>query len=101
MAASTGILLTMGAIGAGNEWLHDHTDAAIKIGVATMAAAVVFAGIERLPGGQPFAVGVAAIALVGVLVGNVTPGVPSPALQILDYMGYGQKQLQPRDKGAI
>lgn len=86
MAASTGILLTMGAIGAGNEWLHGQADAAVKIGVATMATAVVFAGIEQLPGGRPFAVGVAAIALAGVLLGAVTPGVPSPAQQILDFI---------------
>jgi hypothetical protein len=86
MAASTGILLTMGAIGAGNEWLHGNADAAVKISVATLGSAVIFAGIEQLPGGRPFAVGVAAIALVGVLVGAVTPGVPSPAQQILDFI---------------
>lgn len=85
MAASTGILLTMGAIGAGNEWLHDHTDAAIKISVATLVTSVVFAGIEQIPGGKPFAVGVATIALVSVLIGSVTPGVPSPAVQLLDF----------------
>ncbi len=85
MAASTGLLLTMGAIGAGNEWLHGHGDAAVKIGVATLAVSVVFAGIERLPAGRPFAVGVAAIALVGSLVGSFTPGVPSPAVQLLDF----------------
>lgn len=90
MAASTGILLAMGGIGAGNEWLHDHPDAAIKISVATLAVSVVFAGIEQIPGGKPFAVGVAAIALVSVLVGSITPGVPSPATQILEFMGYGK-----------
>lgn len=89
MAASTGILLAMGGIGAGNEWLHGHTDAAVKISVATVAASVVFAGLEQLPGGRPFAVGVATIALIGVLLGNITPGVPSPAVQILEFMGYG------------
>lgn len=84
----------MGAIGAGNEWLHAHPDAAIKISVATLASAVVFAGIERIPGGQPFAVGLASIALVGVLLGSITPGVPSPAVQILDFLGYGKKKGQ-------
>lgn len=91
MAASTGILLAVGGIGAGNEALHQHYDAAVKIAVATVAVSVVFAGIEQIPGGKPFAVGVATIALVSVLLGNVTPGVPSPAAQILDYMGYGKK----------
>ena len=90
MAQSTGILLTMGAIGAGNEWLHNHPDAAVKIAVATCAVSVVFAGIEAIPGGQPFAVGVSVIALVSVLFGNVTPGVPSPAAQILDYIQKGK-----------
>ncbi len=89
MAASTGILLAMGGIGAGNEWLHGHTDSAVKIGVATLAVSVVFAGIEQIPGGRPFAIGVAAIALVGVLVGNITPGVPSPATQLLDFINSG------------
>jgi hypothetical protein len=92
MAASTGILLAMGGIGAGNEFLHSHPDAAIKISVATVATVVVFAGIEQIPGGKPFAVGVAAIALVSVLLGGITPGVPSPAAQILDFMGYGSKK---------
>lgn len=90
MAASTGILLTMGAIGAGNEWLHGYTSAALKVSVATAASCVIFAGIEKLPGGQPFAVGLATLALVGVLLGSVTPGVPPPALQILDFLGYGK-----------
>lgn len=91
MAASTGILLAMGGISAGNEWLHDHADAAVKISVATLAVSVIFAGIEQLPGGRPFAVGVATIALIGSLLGGFTPGVPSPAAQILDFMGYGTK----------
>lgn len=86
MAASTGILLAVGGIAAGNEWLHQRQDAAVKITVATLAASVVFAGLEQLPGGRPFAVGVASIALVSVLLGAVTPGVPSPAQQILDYI---------------
>lgn len=91
MAASTGVLLVMGAVGAGNEWLNGHGDAAVKISVATLGTAVIFAGIERLPGGAPFAVGVATIALVGVLFGSFTPGVPSPASQILTFMGYPTK----------
>lgn len=90
MAASTGILLAMGGIGAGNEWLHGHPDAAVKISVATVGVAVVFAGIEAIPGAAPFAVGLATIALVGVLFGNITPGVPSPAAQLLDYLQKGK-----------
>jgi hypothetical protein len=91
MAASTGILLAMGGIGAGNEWLHGHADAAIKIGVATVAVSVIFAGIEKVPGGQTFAVGLATIALIGVVLGSVTPGVPSPAVQLLEFVNKGKK----------
>lgn len=89
MAASTGILLAVGGISSGNEWLHGHSDAALKITVATIAAAAIFAGIEKIPGGAPFAIGVSTIALISVLLGSVTPGVPSPAVQILDFLGYG------------
>jgi len=89
MAASTGLLLTAGAVTFGNEWIHNPSKPNWKIPVATLAISVVFAGIEKIPGGQPFAVGVAAIALVGSLLGSFTPGVPSPAFQILDFMGYG------------
>ncbi len=58
MAASTGILVAVGGIGAGNEFLHGHADAAIKISVATIGTAIVFAGIEQIPGGgREFAIG--------------------------------------------
>lgn len=91
MALSTGVLLAVGGISGGNEWLHGHQDAALRIGLATTVAAVIFAGIEQIPGGgQEFAVGVATIALIGVLLGSFTPGVPSPAAQILDFMGFGK-----------
>lgn len=86
MAQSTGVLLTMGAIGAGNEWLHGHADAGVKIAVASLAVSVVFAGLEAIPGAAPFILGVSIIALVGVILGNVTPGVPSPAVQIIDFI---------------
>lgn len=88
MAQSTGILLAVGAISGGNEWLNGHSDAAAKIGVATLGAAIIFAGIEKIPGAAPFAIGVSVIALIGVLFGSITPGVPSPAQQILQFMGY-------------
>lgn len=88
MAASTGVLLTVGVIAGGNEWLHGHADAAAKTAVATIGVAIVFAGIEKIPGAAPFAVGVSVIALISVLLGSVTPGVPSPAQQILNFMGY-------------
>lgn len=89
MAASTGILLTAGAVTFGNEWIHNPKHPNWKIPVATLTISVIFAGIEHIPGAEPFAVGVAAIALIGTLLGSFTPGVPSPAQQILSFMGYG------------
>ena len=91
MAASTGLRLTAGAVTFGNEWIHNPTKPNWKIPIATLAVSVVFAGIEQIPGAAPFAVGIAAIALVGTLLGSFTPGVPSPAQQILQFMGYGGK----------
>lgn len=88
MAASTGILLTAGAVTFGNEWLHNPAHPNWKIPVATLAVSVIFAGVEHIPGAAPFAVGVAVIALTGTLLGSFTPGVPSPAAQILAFMGY-------------
>lgn len=88
MAASTGLILTAGTITFGNEWLHGHLN--WKVPVATIGAAVVFAGLEKVS--QPAAVGLAVIALVTTLIGGITPGVPSPAVQILDVLGYGGKQ---------
>lgn len=84
MAASTGLIVAAGAITAGNELLHNQDTAALRAGVATLALAVVLAGVEKIPaGGQPLAVGLAATALVLTVFGSVTPGTPSPANQIL------------------
>lgn len=90
MAKSTGILLAAGAVTFGNEWVHNPTKPNWKIPIATVAAAVIFAGIENIPGGAPFAIGVAAIALIGTLLGGVTPGVPSPAAQLLSFINGGK-----------
>lgn len=92
MAQSTGIILTAGAIAFGNEWIHSPTHPNWKMAIATFGTAIIFSGIEKIPGAAPFAIGVAAIALIGVLLGSFTPGVPSPAQQILDFMGYGGKK---------
>lgn len=90
MAASTGILLTAGAITFGNEWVHDPKHPNWRVPVATLAVSVIFAGIEKIPGAAPFAVGVAAIALVGTLLGSFTPGVPSPAVQLISFINGGK-----------
>ena len=90
MAASTGLLLTAGAVTFGNEWVHNPKHPNWKIPVATLAVSVIFAGIEKIPGAAPFAVGVAAIALVGTLLGSFTPGVPSPAVQLIGFINGGK-----------
>lgn len=84
MAQSTGLIVTAGAITFTNEWLHKQVN--WKVPIATAGAALIFAGMEKIPGAQPFAVGIAVIALIGVLVGGVSPNVPSPAVQILDFI---------------
>jgi hypothetical protein len=87
MAASTGLILAAGTITFGNEWIHHKVN--WKIPVATLGAAIVLAGLEKIS--PPAAVGIATIALVTTLIGGVTPGVPSPAVQILQALGYGGK----------
>jgi hypothetical protein len=87
MAKSTGIILAAGSITLGNEWIHKApTPTLVRIGLATAGATVLFAGLEHIPGGEPAAVGIAVIALIAVLAGGITPGVPSPAVQLLEYI---------------
>lgn len=95
-ARSTPILLAAGAITFGNEWIHNPAKPNWKIPVATLTISVIFAAGSKIPGAEPFFLGVSVIALTGVLLGSFTPGVPSPAQQILDFMGYGGKQARPR-----
>jgi hypothetical protein len=90
MASSTPLFLAVGAIAGGNEWLHGNTPAAIRVAVATAGVVVIFAGIEALPAGSTFAVGIGILALIGVTLGSVTPGVPSPAAQILNAINGGK-----------
>lgn len=84
MAVSTGIILVAGGVSAVNEFLHDRSDVAVRMTAATILAGVMFAGIEAIPGLRPFAIGVSVIALISVFVGSVTPGVPSPATQLIN-----------------
>jgi hypothetical protein len=82
MAKSTGIILAAGAITTGNEWIHNKFN--WKVPIATLGAAAIFAGLEQVS--EPAAVGIAVIALITVLVGGITPGVPSPIAQIVSFM---------------
>lgn len=88
MAQSTGIVLTAGVISFGNEWIQTGKPN-WRIGMATLGAALVFSGIEKLD--QQAAVGLAAIVMITVLIGGVTPGVKSPAQEVLSLINGGGK----------
>ena len=88
MAASTGIILTAGAITFGNEWVQTGKPN-FRVAVATLGSALVFAGLEKLD--ERAAVGLAAIVMVTVLIGGVTPGVKSPAQEVLSLIGSKKK----------
>jgi len=84
MAASTGLILAAGSITFANEWLQlDHPNWRIVLG--TLGSAVVFSGLEKLD--ESAAVGLAAIVMITVLLGGVTPGVKSPAQEVLSLLG--------------
>ena len=84
MAASTGIILTAGMITFGNEWVQLGKPN-WRIALGTLGSAVVFAGLEKLD--EQAAVGLAAIVMITVLIGGVTPGVRSPAAEVLSLLG--------------
>lgn len=84
MAQSTGIILTAGVITFGNDWLQLGKPN-WRIAIATLGTAVVFSGIEKLD--EQAAVGLAAIVMITVLIGGVTPGVKSPAAEVLSLLG--------------
>jgi hypothetical protein len=73
------MILLAGAIVEGNEFVQNGTFN-WKAGLATVGAALFFAGLESLD--QQAAVGLAAIVIITVLVGGVTPGVKSPAAEV-------------------
>src|SRR5258706_16412296 len=100
MTKSSGIILAAGGITLVHEWLHQRAGTSdfsvlFRVGIATAGAAAIFAGLEHVS--EPAAVGIATIALITVLVGGVTPGIPSPIQSITDFMGYGNK-ASPKGK---
>ncbi len=64
MAKSTAIVLGAGAISFGNDWYQSHQPN-FRIPVATLAVAVIFAGIEKV--NSTAGVGLATIMFVTVL----------------------------------
>ena len=89
MAASTGIVLTAGVITFGNEWVQTGKPN-FRVAVATLGSALVFSGLEKLD--ERAAVGLAAIVMVTVLIGGVTPGVKSPAQEVLSLLNAGGRK---------
>lgn len=65
MAQSTGLVLSATAISFANEWINTGTPN-FRIGVAGLAVALLFDGIERLS--PEAAMGLATITLITVLV---------------------------------
>jgi len=65
MAKSTGIMLMVGTISFGNEWLQTGTPN-FRIPVATLLSALVLDGIEKVS--VKAAVGLASIAMITVLI---------------------------------
>lgn len=90
MASSTGFIVAAGAMTFGNEWLHGVTN--WKIPIATAGIAVVLAGMEQVPGAAPFAVGIGVIALITTIFVRVTPGVPTPAESIINFINNPPKK---------
>ena len=92
MAASTGLILTAGAVTFANEWLQLGRPN-WRIVVGTLGSALVFSGLEKLD--ERAAVGLAAIVIITVLVGGVTPGVKSPAQEVLSLLGQKTAKAGP------
>jgi hypothetical protein len=65
MAKSTGIMLMVGTVSFGNEWLQTGTPN-FRIPVATLLSALVLDGIEHVS--VKAAVGLASIAMITVLI---------------------------------
>lgn len=87
MAESTGLILTAGVIAFGNDWVQTGKPK-FRMAVATLGAAVVFSGLEKLD--EQAAVGLAVIVLITVILGGVTPGVKPPAQEILTLIASGK-----------
>lgn len=90
MARSTGIILLAGAITIGNEFVQEPAATFATFArpaVATLGAALVFAGLESLD--EDAAVGLAWIVMITVLIGGVSRAKKSPAQEVLSLFGKG------------
>jgi hypothetical protein len=76
MAESTGPMLAVTGISFANQWLGNG-DFNISILVAGGIATAMLAGLEKVPGAQPIAVGIAWIAFLTLMFTRLN-GQPSP-----------------------
>ena len=76
MAESTGPMVTVTAISFANQWLGNGK-LEIKILIAGGIATVILAGVEKIPGAAPLAVGIAYVALITLMFTRLN-GQPSP-----------------------
>lgn len=90
MARSTGPILAAGAITLGNQTVFNKQPINWRIPIATGISAGTLALIERVSPG--FAVGIAWIALVTVLVARVVPNEPTPVENALKWYEQGGKK---------
>lgn len=84
MAESTGLILAAGAITFTNEWLQGGKPN-WRVAAATLGAALVFSGLEKLD--TEAAVGLAVIVMITVLIGGANPAYKSPAAEVLTLIG--------------
>jgi hypothetical protein len=83
MAKTTGPILAIGGITMFNESILNSKPLNWRVPVATGFAAIAFSLVEK--GNAQFAVGVAWIALITVLLTRTSSGVPSPAETLMKW----------------
>ena len=89
MARSTGPIIAAGSVTLANEVIFHNQPVNWRIPVATGIVAISLALLERLSEG--FAVGIAYLALVTVLLTRTDPKVPSPVESALKWYEEGNK----------
>lgn len=66
MAKSTGPMLTLTTVSFANQWLGNG-DFNLKIVIAGGVATLMLAGLEKVPGLEPLAVGIAWVAFITLM----------------------------------
>ena len=90
---TTGPILAVGVITIGTDVLLRNEKPDLRVAVATGLAAGAFALLEKVS--EPFAVGLAYVALGAVVLTRVDPSKPAPAELVADALGYSAKATTP------